>query len=47
MKVYFDALTSILNTNISLFGFSFSLLDVVLVLAFGSLAAWFVGGLLK
>ena len=47
MKVLVNVLISILNTNLVVFGFTLSLLDIVLFLAFGSLAAFFIGGIFR
>lgn len=47
MQMLFNTLVDILNTNIVVFGFTLSLLDIFLFIAFGSIAAFFIGGLFK
>lgn len=47
MKMLVNVVMSILDTYITVFGFTLSLLDVLLFLAFGSLAAFFIGGIFR
>lgn len=47
IKVLFDALANILDTSITLYGFTFTLLDIVLYIAFVGLCCFILGGLLR
>lgn len=47
MKILISTLVEILNTSIVVFGFTLSLLDILLFVSFGSIAAFLIGGLFK
>lgn len=47
LKLVFNALQQILDTPITLYGYTFSLFEVTLFLAFCSLCAFVVGGILN
>lgn len=47
LKIAFNAIQMILSTQITLYGFTFSLLEVVLFLAFASICAFVAGGILN
>ena len=47
IKILINGFIAIANTSIDFFGISVTFLELILYVAFGSIVAWLIGGLLR